>query len=292
MKQHDGQQGVFERYFMVTLGAAMYTIALIFFVTPHGLYTGGLMGMAQLVRTFIERFSSATIPEGLDLSGIIYYVVNIPLFIMAFREISRPFCIKTLIATTVTTLLLTVIPASSMILQDTLTSCIIGGMIAGAGAGFMLRNGGSGGGLDIVGMVMTKRYKDFSVGKVALVCNLILYVACAALFSIETAIYSIIYSAVSSVTLDRIHYQNIMIKAVIFTKVEGVAEPIMNVLGRGVTEWEGKGAYTGEKEHVLTSVISKYEMAQLRRLVKSVDPNAFISYSRIQSVDGNFIKRL
>ena len=290
--QLTARQSNISKYLLVLVGAAMYSVGLTFFVTPHNLFTGGIMGFAQIFRSALAMFTPINLPEGFDLSGIIYYLINIPLFIIAYKVISKNFFFKTLLATTAITIILSIIPTPAPVVADKLTSCIVGGLIVGVGIGFMLRYGGSGGGLDIVGMYLTKKYTDASVGKVALICNIILYILCALLFNVETAIYSIIYTSVSSLTLDKIHYQNIMIRVMIFTKEDGVAEPIMKKLGRGVTEWQGDGAYTHEAEHILVSVISKYEMNQLRRLVHEIDPHAFITYDQISSIDGNFKKKL
>lgn len=286
------QESGFVKYLLVVFGAVVYTAGLILFVTPHNLYTGGIMGFAQIIRSAIALYTPISLPEGFDLSGIIYYIANIPLFIIAYKYISRTFFIKTVLATTTITVMTSLIPIPAPIISDRLTSCLVGGLIVGVGIGFMLKYGGSGGGLDIVGMYLTKKYTDASVGKVALTCNICLYVICAIMFNIETAVYSIVYSAVSSFTLDRIHDQNIMIRAMIFTKQDGIPEIIMSELNRGVTEWQGDGAYTHEAEHILVSIISKYEMNHLRRLVLEADPHAFITYDRVASVDGNFLKRL
>lgn len=292
MKTPKFMQSEAVKYVLVILGAAMYSVGLTMFITPHNLFTGGIMGFCQIIRSVLRLYTPLQIPESFDLSGLIYYILNIPLLILAFKSISKRFFIKTLLATTTITLIMSAIPVPAPILTDRLTSCIVGGLVVGCGVGFMLRAGGSGGGLDIVGMYLSSRHTDASVGKVGLLCNIILYIICALMFNFETAIYSIIYTAVSSLTLDRCHYQNIMIRVMIFTKVDNVADPIMNKLGRGVTEWTGDGAYTRESEHILVSIISKYEMAQLRKIVKDIDPHAFIVYDRISSVDGNFLKRL
>ena len=289
LKNHDSS---FFKYLLVVAGAAMYSIGLAVFITPHELFTGGIMGFAQLLRSALQLYTPLSIPANLDLSGIIYYIINIPLFVIAFRSISRFFFYKTVLATTVITVLTSFVHVSSPIITDRLTSCVVGGLVVGIGVGFMLKSGGSGGGLDIVGMYLTKKYTDASVGKVALLCNVCLYLICAVMFNIETAVYSIIYTAVSSFTTDRFHDQNIMVRAMIFTKKDGIAARIISELNRGVTEWNGEGAYTHDSEQILVTIISKYEMNHLRRLVQEADPHAFITYDRIMSVDGNFLKRL
>ena len=96
----------------------------------------------------------------------------------------------------------------------------MGGLLAGTGIGISLRSGGSSGGMDIVGMFFTKKYKNFSVGKVSLTVNAVVYGICAILFGIPTAVYSIIYSAVSTLMTDKAHTQNINTEVVIYTKEE------------------------------------------------------------------------
>lgn len=287
-----GRDSTAIRYLYIIVGSIIYSLGLRVFITPHNLYTGGVMGFAQILRSALVMYTSVSIPEGFDVSGIIYYVINLPLLILAYKSISKVFFLKTLVATTVITVLTSIIPITSPIISDRLTSCVVGGIIVGVGIGLTLKFGGSGGGFDIVGMYLTKRYSDVSVGKVNLIWNICLYLICAFMFNIETAVYSIIYSAVNSFTLDRMHDQNIMMRAMIFTKVDGISETIMGELHRGVTEWQGDGAYTHENEHILVTIISKYEMISLRRIVIEADPHAFITYDRISGIDGNFQKRL
>lgn len=291
-KRENETMQVLLGYGQTLLGAAVYTSGVILFVNALNLFSGGAMGLSQLIRTLLEDKLGLNILGGVDISGIIYYLINIPLLVIAYRHLGKRLFLKTMIATATITILLSVVPPMKPLLGDRLTGCIVGGIITGTGNGIMLLGGGTGGGLDIVGMYLTKKYKNISVGRVSLTFNIILYLTCAIFFNVETAIYSIIVTAVSAITLDRIHYQNIMIQAMVFTKVEGISEQIMKELGRGVTEWNGDGAYTHESEHIFVSVISKYEVPRFRRVVKSIDPNAFVTYSQIYSVDGNFSKRL
>ncbi len=282
----------FEKCLFVALGACIYSVGVTLFITPLNLYAGGVAGFSQLLRTIIIDYLKVPIPSSIDLAGIIYGLLNIPLVVLAYKKISRSFFYRTLIAIVVTTLLMSFLKLQKPIIDDMLTSCIIGGIISGAGVGLMLMYGGSGGGMDVIGMYLTKKKGDASVGKVALTFNIALYSLCAILFDIPTAIYSVIYSAANSVATDRMHYQNIMVQVMIFTKKDGVADPIMNELGRGVTEWVGDGAYTKEGTHILVTLISKYEITRISKMVRSLDPHAFITYTSVSRVDGNFLKKL
>ena len=104
-----------------------------------------------------------------------------------------------------------------------------------------------------------------------------LYIACALLFDIQTAIYSVIYTVFCSLFIDRGHQQNINVQVLIFTRDADPELPrsIMSRLGRGVTYWEGKGAYTESDMRVLCVCVSKFEVAELQETVRELDPHAF-----------------
>jgi uncharacterized membrane-anchored protein YitT (DUF2179 family) len=111
-------------------------------------------------------------------------------------------------------------------------------------------------------------------------------------FNVEIAIYSLIYGVIYSIACDRVHIQNINMSVMIFTKKLGISRAIIEQTGRGVTNWDGAGAYTNETSYILLVVISKYEVSQLKRIVRSIDPNAFMIFTEGCSVAGNFERRL
>lgn len=158
--------------------------------------------------------------------------------------------------------------------------------------GLTLRAGGSGGGLDVIGVYYTKRYPNFSVGRISITFNIFVYGACALLFNITTVVYSVIYTTFSYLICDRTHYQNIMVNMMIFTKANGIDKLIMEKLNRGVTCWKGNGVYTHEDTNILVTVASKYEAAFITKVAKKADCNVFIVVSEGASVVGNFEKRL
>lgn len=279
------------RFFLVAIGTIVFSCGINLFLTPLNLFNGGALGISQLCRTVLHDYMHVN--TNIDIAGIIYFLLNIPLFFLAYKGVSRMFFLKTGLSVLLTTFIITVIPVPDpLIIEDTLTSCIIGGLMYGSGVGLCLYAGGSGGGIDILGIYLSKRYRDFSVGKVNVSLNAMIYLVCALLFNLETAIYSIIYAAISSFTVDRVHAQNIMVQVTIFTKKDNLAGPIMKEINRGVTEWKGDGAYTHEETNILVTAISKYEVGILRRLIQGLDPQAFIIYNKIMNIDGNYIKKL
>lgn len=274
-------------------GSLLFALGVNLIIVPLGLYNGGFMGTAQLLRTLAVSGLHIPVPSGVDLSGIIYFIINIPLFFMGLRVLGKEFALKTLVTVTVQSILLVVVPVSSApIIEDYLTACIIGGIIAGTGTGLVLRGRTSGGGQDIVGLCLSKKYPNVSVGKINILMNILVYGVCLFLFNIEIVVYSLIYATVLALAIDRVHIQNINTSVMIFTKKTGISQAIMEQTGRGVTNWDGEGAYTNKTSYILFVMISKYEVAQIKRIVRSIDPDAFMIFTEGCSVDGNFEKRL
>ena len=149
-------------------------------------------------------------------------------------------------------------------------------------------------GLDVLGLIMSKRDSAFTVGKFALGFNALLYTAILILFDPEVAIYSVIYNVATSTSLDRMHQQNVTVQALIFTREDEsvLADFIIKQLGRSVTYWDGVGAYTKDDVRVLCVCLSKYEIEELLHMVHSVDPHAFLTVQEGVRVFGNFPRKL
>lgn len=274
----------------VLLGSFIYTVGLSLFIIPIHLYSGGIMGSAQIIRTLLENNG---MHFTFEISGVINFCFNIPLMILAYRSISRRFFFLTLISVIAQAIFLSLIPLPAKpIVDDVIASCLVGGIITGFGVGIALRYHGSGGGLDILGVFFSKRATNFSVGKLSLIVNAFIFSLCAILFNVETAIYSMIYLFVYIFVVDKVHYQNINMTAMIFTKHPEVMDCIVTNMHRGVTYWEGAGGYTNEGTYIMVTAISKYEISSLKHQIKKIDKQAFIIFTEGLSVSGNFEKRL
>lgn len=274
-------------------GNLIYCFGFNMLIVPMGLYSGGCMGVAQLLGVFLTQGLHLPIPPEVNLNGIIYFAINIPLLLIGYKVLGKHFTIKTLVMVVMMSAFLVIIPVpKTPIVEDYLTACIIGGIVCGIGAGLLLRGRSSGGGQDIIGLCCAKKIPGFSVGKVNIIINIFIYGICLFLFNVEIVIYSLIFATVSSIAVDRVHIQNINTSVMIFTKKLGISKAIMEQTGRGVTNWDGLGAYTNKTSYILLTVISKYEVAQIKRIVHSIDPNAFMIFTEGCSVDGNFEKRL
>ena len=274
------------------LGAFLYAAGINLFVVPSGLYTGGVMGICQVIRTLLAKLLNIEF-QTVDIAGVIYYLINLPIFVVAFQKLGRKFLTKTVVAVTAMTVFLSLIPIT-VIVEDTMAACVVGGIISGAGTGIILRMGSSGGGMDVIGVLLTRWKQDFSVGKVGLIVNLALYGACIFLFDIDIVVYSVIYASVYSVAMDRVHTQNINVEVHVITKADttSLEQEVFQELGRGVTKWSVLGAYTYERSHILYIMLSKYEVGRLKTIIHKYDPHAFIVFNEGVSVDGHFLKKL
>ncbi len=281
-----------KRTLACIVASLMYAIGVNLFVVPAQLYSGGLMGICQVIRTLLVEYLHMNF-HSFDIAGIINYIINVPIFIIAFTRMGRKFFAKTLVTVTAMTVFLSVVPIVQVV-DDTVAACVVGGIVSGAGIGIILRMASSGGGLDVVGVLLTKWRRDFSVGKVYLIVNLSLYIICLFLFDIEIVVYSVIFASVHSLAIDKVHIQNINVEANIITKLNNVdlEKAIMEEIGRGLTKWTTLGAYTYEQSHMLYITLSKYEVSRLKAVVHKYDPNAFIVINEGVTIDGNFLKKL
>ena len=275
---------------LIVGGSMLYALGMNLFLTPLSLFSGGGVGLAQLITLFLENLVNV---GNLNLYGIIYLLINIPLLFLAYFQLGHQFFIKTLIGSGAISLFITMVPTLAVpIVDDYLTSVLIGGIASGAGVGLILIAGGSGGGIDVVAMWAAKKFRNASVGKISLYFNVMLYAVMLFLFDAETVIYSLIYTVIFTLILDKTHYQNINVRVMIFTKKDGIDKAINEQTRRGVTKWDGCGAYTKESTHVLVSCINKYEINDTMEMIQSIDPQAFIIVDENVIVNGNFEKRL
>lgn len=263
------------------------------FIVPQHFYNGGILGLCQVIRSVLDQYLGIRVTQ-VDLAGALYLIANIPLLILAWFSLGRTFVWKLILCTVTNSLFMLVIPVPEKpLIEDVLSSCLIGGILNGAANGLMLTCGGSAGGMDIVGLYLSKK-RGMTVGRMAILFNIGLYALCLLLFNVTTAIYSAVFSVINSVVVDRVHQQNITVQALIITKHKDreLSDYIISQINRGVTYWDGHGAYTGDDVRILCVCLSKYEIEPLREQVKKIDPHAFIMVQEGVSPTGNFQRHL
>ncbi len=278
---------------LTMVGTLIYCVGINLFAVPAGLYSSGLLGLCQLIRTMLEQFLQLSFGT-MDISGILYYIFNIPILLLAWRRLGKSFVIRTMVFVVWGVLLLSLIPTVSLLPGDPLAAGAIGGVISGIGIGMVLRASATLGGMDVISLMIIQKHKGFSVGGMNLALNLLVYSGCMLLFDIPTALYSVVSAVVYSVVVDRVHTRNIDVEATIITKEDasGLEQKLFQELGRGVTQLQGVGAYTQEGVSVLFVVLSQFEVTLLRQIVQNYDPHAFIVMKDHVKVLGNYERRL
>ena len=274
-------------------GALIYALAINLFIVPNSLYNGGILGISQLLRTIIT--TTFNLDLNIDIAGIINFIINIPLLFIAYKAISKTFFGRTVICVCFTTIFLTLIPIpEKALIDDLLTNVLIGGILCGLGSGKLLSSHGSGGGTDIIGIALSMKNRNLSVGKIGGTINLFIYAVCGILYGIPTMIYSIIYAVIGSLVVDNTHEQNVVSYVMVFTKKmpDTITDFIQKELNRDATVWEGTGAYNKTKTYICYSALSKYEVQKLERNIKYLDKDAFMIKNEGVGVDGNFEKHL
>lgn len=274
----------------VLIGSFFFCFAINFFVVPNNLYTGGVLGLSQLIRSI--SIDVLHLKTSFDFSGIIYYIINIPLFIVAYKSLGKTFFWRTVFAVTIQSIMLSVLP-EKLLIEDTFANVFVGGLIGGVGVGMILSSGASTGGTDIVGLAVAKKNNHFSVGKLGLLINSFIYGIAGIRYGLGIMIYSIIYSAVDSLMVDKMHEQNICSTAFIFSKEnpKPINDFIKNELNRDFTYWYAKGGYDDSRTYIIYTALTKYELIKLERNMKKFNIQTFMIKSEGIGIKGEFEKK-
>ena len=264
-----------ERILLVIGGNILFAVGVNVIISPMNLYSSGFTGMSMLIRMFLLDFLHVPEIPGLNYLGIIYFIINLPLFALGYKYLGREFFITTLISIGIASAAMALVPVvREPIFDDYLTACLVGGLVSGTGAGIVLKGG-----------------PNFSVGKISIAINVVIYGICFFLFDIQTVVYSMIYAVINAMALDHQHTQNINVQVIIFTKKEGITAKVISEIRRGLTYWKGAGGYTDEDTYVLTTMVTKYELPHLLSVIRSVDPDAFVTVNEGTRIYGHFEKR-
>lgn len=263
---------------IITLSSLLGSFAIHNFIQAANLASGGLTGIAIIINHIIP------VPGGI---GLLYFILNIPLIILAFRSIGKRFAFYTTISIVATSIFLIIMP-DVHITDNMLMSAVYGGLLNGMAVAFTLDAGGSMGGTDIIAMyVSTKKQK--SPGNFMLIVNGGIIIVSGLIFGLETALYTLIAQYVASTIIDKIHvrYQRVTL-SIITDKKEALVDHLLEIGNHGITVIEVEGAYTQENKHLLYMIISTYELKLYQQEIRKVDKNAFINITKSIQVSGNF----
>ena len=285
--------GVVNDYVIITLGLFFYTCGIVVFVLPNHLVSGGVSGMGALV----QYATNGLIPVSLT-----YFVVNIVLLLIALKVLGKGFGVKTVYAIFAASFMLGILPEiipdefiqEISVSNGKLLAAMIAGTLCGFGIGVTFGRGGSTGGTDIVALIVNK-YRNIPPGRVILMLDIFIVGSSIFLPSelgfgarIASIMYGYVMVAVCGFVVDLYVSGNKQsVQVMIFSKAnEEIAEMIGTQLHRGVTILDGQGWYTKRHDKILMVVVRKSESPLLLSMIKSVDPNAFITVGSVMGVYG------
>lgn len=276
-----------EKVSMAVINGILQAIALNMFWRPGHIYASGVTGLGQIVVTLTENTTGVELPM-----SVVLYMLNVPLFILAWYKISKKFTIFTMISVFMTSLFIQIIPVTALS-TDPIICAIFGGAVCGLGVGLALKSGLSSGGLDIVSVTIRKMTGK-NVGSLNIIINACIILTSGFLFGWPYAFYSAFSIFVNGKVVDVVFTkQKKMEIMIITTKPDAVIEQVQRRIRRGITILNNaEGAFNHEKQTVLITIITRDQIPLLQIAMRDSDPKAFVSISDNVKIMGNFYEPL
>lgn len=262
---------------IVLIGSVLTAIGFNMFLIHHQLLSGGVSGIAMMIGYF----------TGWDI-GLLYLILNIPVLLWGYFAIGRFFVLLSMLSVVVTSWLLQIIPVGLIEDTDILIGAVFGGVISGIGIGITLRAGGSTGGFDIIGSIVTQK-RDVPLGSLLSILNgTIIMIHGYLTHDWNLSLYSLISIYVAGKAVDMIHIRHIKVTAFIITNEKDKLLEKLLQKPRGVTHIKTTGAYSHRERDMLMTVTTRYELAELKRTIRQIDPKAFVNIVETAEIIGDF----
>jgi len=270
---------IFRNTVLLIIGSVICAVGVNGILIPREFVSGGVTGLALVI-----YYLTPLIPV-----SALYFILNVPLFILGWKYVGRRFLAYSFIGMIVYSAAIEWVHIP-MPVQDKLLAALLAGILIGFGSGIILRSAGSAGGTDILSVILIKKY-SIRLGSTILAFNGAILLLTAALFSLENALYTLMYLYVSS------HIVNVVVtglsqrKAVMIISQSwrDISKAIMEDMNRGVTVIPARGGYTGTPGDVLYTVITFRELAVLKKIISRIDPTAFVVVTETLEVMGRRI---
>lgn len=267
-------------YIMITVGLLCYCFGYSAFLLPEKIVTGGVTGLASLLYF------------GLGWNvAITYYIINAILLAIAFKTVGKQFVIRTIIGATIATLLLGImVPLfkEPIVAQQPFMNVIIGAVLCGMGLGIVFTHNGSSAGTDIIAAMVTK-HSNISFGRTMIYVDLLIISSSYLIFhTLDKIVYGLIFMFICSIAADMVIDSNRQsVQFMIFSKKwKEIANAITHEAHRGCTVLNGTGWYTQKDTTILLVMSRNYESMHIFRIIKAIDPDAFVSQAKVKGVYG------
>lgn len=261
-------------------GCALFALGFDLFLAPHEINCGGLSGLAMI---FIEL-------TGWGSVGLVTLLANIPLFLVSWKSIGRKFFIGSLIGSFALSFFLDLFLLLPTFETEPVLAALYGGIMCGAGGGLVFLSGSSTGGSDIIVRLLKKRWRNVPIGTIVMGFDAMVVVLTAITFrDMSTILYCGITLFCCSKLVDAVVYSFDYSKVALIVSPEydKIARAIGDKLDRGVTFLYGQGAYSGKDTKVILTAVKRQQLADLKELVVTIDPNAFIILQESHQVLGD-----
>lgn len=271
----------FSRVLFMVLGSILAAMGLEIFLIPNNIIDGGITGISIMA----SHLTSIQL-------GVFIFIFNLPFVLIGYKHIGKTFALSTIFSVICFSISVTLLHPVPGITQDTLLATIFGGIILGIGVGLIIRNGGSLDGTEIVAILLEKR-SVFSIGEIVMFINFFILGISGFIFGWDRAMYSLIAYFIAFKTID-ITVQGLEeSKAVVIVsdKNKDISEAIIDRLGIGITLLNGKGAYSGTETEVIYVVLSRLEVAKLRKIVHDFDEDALITITSVEGTGKKYTKK-
>ena len=278
--KHTAKQ-LFIAYFWITVGSAVYALGFDWCYAPNAIGFGGITGLAQII--------NAALPWA--PIGVIVIVLNLPLFILGWRLLGGHLLFSSLYAMFISSvfvdLFAALVPFQPM---DPMLAAIFGGILVGISLGVVLLQGATTGGTDLLARLLKLRFAWLPMGKLLMAVDLAVIVAVALAFrNLSSALYGLVSLYIFTAVMDMVLYglDRAKVAYIISSKPDEVSKAIFQELDRGVTFLHGEGGWSGESKKVLLCAFKQKQIVPLRRMVKEIDPEAFLIVCEAHEVLGD-----
>ena len=266
------------------LGSALFAAGFAFFLQPNDLSSGGISGLA-LILVELTQFGSV---------GVVSILINLPLFLLGGLKIGKRFFVGSLIGMLLSSVLIDGFAALHLPAVEPVIAIVYGGVLCGLGVGIVFAAGTSTGGSDILVRLLKLRYRNVPIGQISLTFDALVVLLTGIVFrDMNKALYTGITVFLSGKIVDAVVYRFDYSKvAMIITKeYDTIAREIGDKLDRGATFLHGEGSYSGEETKVILTAVKKQQIAQLKELVMTLDPKAFVIVQEAHQVLGDGFHR-
>ncbi|WHY75573.1 YitT family protein [Neobacillus sp. WH10] len=257
-------------------GSLIIVMGFNLFLIPHEVLSGGLSGISMMLG-IITPINT----------GLANFLLNLPLLIIGYKKLGKKFIMNSIFSVLIISVGLYIVPVIA-IAKDPILSSIFGGALAGLGVGIVFRCAGSTGGFDIIGMIVSRK-KDFPIGILLSGMNAVVIIISGFLFTWDAALNTLVSIYVTGKVVDAIYTDHAKLTIMIITvKGQEMRDHLLTNLYRGLTIMDGVGGYSNDQRNVLITVISRYELNEVKNLITEVDPAAFVNITETIEVMGLF----